>query len=571
MTVRTALDKPKVCRPPAYPEAMAHKCEFILNIGLFFDGTGNNWYEDAVSQGHTNVARLWRAYKDDDMEGFFKHYVPGVGTPFKDIGEEGRSKRGLAMGWGGEARIVWGLLQVLNSTHMFLKSGKSMFDRPQMLALCSNTVVPHNPELDASRYNEVQTTLNNLGLSAGLVDHWAARHAFIAESAGKLTMLHHDPKTSIRLVGIHLDVFGFSRGAAQARVFCNWLQEGLLIDGKMFGVPAQVRMLGLFDTVASVGPLSSGHGDWSSSENLRIPPESVVKNCVHFVALHELRKNFPLESVRVNGQLPSNCSEHVYPGSHSNVGGGYQPGEQGKAIGVMRGDGRSVRADHLKLSQVPLNDMLQAARKTVPINAADDPWMEFDTELGKANNLTKEFASTRYTQEEVAQYFELINIDPNLPFIEMIQAHSVAYLAWRYRLMLNKRFHTLMSVKDAAQFDPQGLEYCKKGQALLEDQCKELGRWFPEDTRRLHPKAGEIYKAMQKITPSGVEHGFFDAWVHDSHASFWAQVGGWYKLVEPEGYVRHRGIYMGEDTRVATLYFDTNELNNISGEGSSYA
>lgn len=50
--------------------------------------------------------------------------------------------------------------------------------------------------------------------------------------------------------------------------------------------------------------------------------------------------------------------EIVYPGVHSDVGGGYGPGEQGRG-----------RDDADKLSQVPLLDMYREARKAgVPLD-----------------------------------------------------------------------------------------------------------------------------------------------------------------------------------------------------------
>ena len=63
-------------------------------------------------------------------------------------------------------------------------------------------------------------------------------------------------------------MFGFSRGAAQARVFCNWLTDALDSDSSLCGIPLQVDFLGIFDTVASVGLANSslvfdGHGGWA--------------------------------------------------------------------------------------------------------------------------------------------------------------------------------------------------------------------------------------------------------------------------------------------------------------------
>src|SRR5690606_2151804 len=106
---------------------------------------------------------------------------------------------------------------------------------------------------------------------------------------------------------------------------------------------------GLFDSVASVGlPTSSGigtdgHASWADAPHLRVPP--AVKNCVHFVAMHENRGSFPVELVRVAGVLPANCCEYMFPGMHSDVGGGYAPHDQGR--------GPNGRDDE-KLSLLPL-------------------------------------------------------------------------------------------------------------------------------------------------------------------------------------------------------------------------
>lgn len=70
-----------------------------------------------------------------------------------------------------------------------------------------------------------------------------------------------------KLLGIKLYVYGFSRGAAAARAFVNWLVEllpgvfrkgakpdlCLTLEGADWKVPLSVEFLGLLDTVASVG------------------------------------------------------------------------------------------------------------------------------------------------------------------------------------------------------------------------------------------------------------------------------------------------------------------------------
>ncbi|MBK1886973.1 phospholipase effector Tle1 domain-containing protein [Marinobacter sp. DY40_1A1] len=140
-----------------------------------------------------------------------------------------------------------------------------------------------------------------------------------------------------------LDVFGFSRGAATARHFVNreiydttgslygeykgrlvraFEREGLLWPNKV-----TVRFLGLFDTVAAVADLEnldfSAHDADTGRINTNVKPEHVGR-AVQFVARDERRHNFSLNSLRdESGKLPEHFGEWVLPGAHSDIGGGY--------------------------------------------------------------------------------------------------------------------------------------------------------------------------------------------------------------------------------------------------------
>jgi hypothetical protein len=115
--------------------------------------------------------------------------------------------------------------------------------------------------------------------------------------------------------------------------------------------------------------------------NQELPTSSLVKRCLHIVASHEQRLSFPLESIRrEKGGYPANSVEVIYPGVHSDQGGGYPPGDQGKAIGEN---------DGLLLSQIALNDLyadayahgapLKVPKETLPVELRHEVWrtMEF--------------------------------------------------------------------------------------------------------------------------------------------------------------------------------------------------
>lgn len=88
------------------------ECQGQVHVGIYFDGTGNNrdWPGTYISgktrsresqrarNGHSNVARLYDAALTDLDGGFFKYYVPGVGTPFEEVGDT--SEEGDTLGGG---------------------------------------------------------------------------------------------------------------------------------------------------------------------------------------------------------------------------------------------------------------------------------------------------------------------------------------------------------------------------------------------------------------------------------------------------------------------------------------
>jgi hypothetical protein len=271
------------------------RCRLYPKLSFFFDGTGNNLDIDEPQQRLSNVAKLYRAAINDQKgRGATPTYLPGVGTPFKIPKIMGYTDR-LADDKGGAAGLGLG------------KGGEM----------------------------RIQFALAEL--SRILEREWS--------SAWK----------SMQFISV--SVFGFSRGATEARAFvrrligtkCQRTDSGLVWRAP-HGEPTPVRIkfMGLFDTVASVGGPTL-HLDWAS--DLAIPPE--VERCVHFVSAHEVREAFPLDSVRVGRAYPANCEEVVYPGVHSDVGGGYEPDVQG-------------RSD--RLARIPLRHMLaEAIRAGVPM------------------------------------------------------------------------------------------------------------------------------------------------------------------------------------------------------------
>ncbi|HQF55495.1 MAG TPA: DUF2235 domain-containing protein, partial [Fibrobacteria bacterium] len=155
---------------------------------------------------------------------------------------------------------------------------------------------------------------------------------------------------------LKLHIFGFSRGAAIARALVNELfDQDALQKFQLSQTRIEIELLGIFDTVGSVGVPGNG---LDIGFDLSVHA-SRVKKVVHLVAQSEVRASFDLWSIRcppglksdwtlervlkegpravgpedwedVRGRAPmpnADWEEWVVPGMHADVGGGYGPEE----------------------------------------------------------------------------------------------------------------------------------------------------------------------------------------------------------------------------------------------------
>ena len=115
--------------------------------------------------------------------------------------------------------------------------------------------------------------------------------------------------------GDKLFVFGFSRGAATARLFVSDLNKYQVS-------PIRVAFLGLYDTVLQ-SPFKYGTStsifnmDIHDKKSSKLP--TIVEKAVHFVAIDEHRYNFQPTLLNKDSRV----KEIWVPGCHSDCGGGY--------------------------------------------------------------------------------------------------------------------------------------------------------------------------------------------------------------------------------------------------------
>lgn len=68
-------------------------------LSFFFDGTGNNLDADVGTLKHSNGAKLYRVHAEDNVvTGVYRIYVPGVGTYFDEVDDDGGGTLGLGSG-----------------------------------------------------------------------------------------------------------------------------------------------------------------------------------------------------------------------------------------------------------------------------------------------------------------------------------------------------------------------------------------------------------------------------------------------------------------------------------------
>ncbi|RQO68256.1 DUF2235 domain-containing protein [Aquitalea sp. FJL05] len=503
------------------------KCRGQIHVVLFFDGTGNNlnldYYQPKPDQQKpSNIARMFLAARDKPDDGYFRFYMPGVGTPFPEIGDKG-GMLGTAAGAGGEARILWALTRLLNAPYRYVTKGVLIDDGL------------------AKSITEMASGVTGRAMRWALFTNWQRRlQAALKGRKPEVTQ-------------INLSVFGFSRGATEARAFVNWLYQVCKQENggwHFAGIPLRTQFLGIFDTVASVGLAQlfpdnlpfTGHMAWADG-NLAIHP--AVEQCVHYLAGHEVRACFPLDTVRRGNSYPANAMEVMYPGSHSDVGGGYMNGE----LGIMA-------AQNSQMCVIPCRRMYEAALKAgVPLLAMNQ----------LTDQVQKLLTPTQQVINDFNAYLRDAKVAP-ASAEKMHQQHMALYLSQRfkYRREFTKRapYRTASSkhqqyLQRTQQGIISGLAKLHAGDPMSPDfdpahaAAKVKNR--PSSYSRaldpaVSPETDPAHIAssldLRRLTPA-VEH-FLESYIHDSVAGF-IETAFYEGTFNGCGLFKFRTVYKGDE------------------------
>lgn len=533
------------------------ECQGQVHVNIYFDGTGNNreWAGTFVTgktrstqtqlarNGHSNVARLYDVALEDRENGFFNFYVPGVGTPFSDVGDtnqDGDTLGGGAAKYGAD-RIHWAILQIFNAVHQYLNA------------------------TDLLPPDELEPLVASL--SEARILEGVARRSTLSAVANRLERVVKGHQRRVK--SVHVSVFGFSRGAAQARAFVHRLYEisemwGSGCGYNVAGIPLYLNFMGIFDTVASVGiaamsRVSKGKWDWAAGEMMSIHPEA--RQCVHFAALHEQRINFPVD-------LAAGGREMLYPGMHSDVGGGYSPGSQGKDFVNGKADGTA------KLSQITLIDMHHEAIKAGVLLMSMD-------EIRQQPVSAMHFGCHPQLIRDYNAWLGGHGVGSGA-HAQQIRGHATQFVAWKGKRlwngpesMLEQPFYRQSDEEDRVDLSNAQRDFGKlmatlaqgkKEMALYRKQMEEVHKRTEEGRRTGRP----VFEPSPRASPAGykyatlpdetralldmvLEHApvpecsvvLFDNYVHDSLAGFYMLRYTELNIpaLNTHGYLRYREVF----------------------------
>ncbi|WP_336041993.1 DUF2235 domain-containing protein [Acinetobacter dispersus] len=491
------------------PPTAKQDCSDVVHISVFFDGTGNNKDADEEKKKWSNPARLWRTANQyvvdsriNNSTSNYAIYVSGVGTRFN--GElnifqralaimQDHSGFGLGVGTGGTRRLDYGEDQLNDALKqvMIINAKKA--------------------EIDTGKYaNEKKV------YSFAEVDNSLKQHRLIKK--------------------INISTFGFSRGAALARAFTNqfmWQCESDC-NGLTYGTgkyPIEFKFMGIFDTVASFGLPATNLNNNLTFEGRDMVIDERVKMCVHHVAGNELRFAFPVDLIhKENGQIAnSNWKELVYPGMHSDVGGGYTPGSQNVNDNFAR---------------IPLKDMLEDAV------SAGVRMFDYDQLKEKYGAL---FAEQFEIQNETQRLYDAVKAQ--MPATGKVQDQIITSMKVYYAAYGALATQKTASVSQQARSDNKIREFIPIGPSDMATEIERLDK-LRKLTESKSPGGINIFRLLSPVSKAyeyylGIADWQFQSWkngstpeimdfyqnyIHDSKYGFISNA-------EPFSYFRQRTVY----------------------------
>lgn len=334
------------------------KTKVHFTVGIFFDGTGNN---------RTNSEKIY--YKNLDSSHRIKKVIPDESS-YTNKAKKSFKIDSDSSYWNPYSNVAL------------------LFDLYQVKPLFRDDT-DNKTKIVLKQYVQGIGTLNDKEddiIGTALGEGTRGIIGKVADGCSELSNQISDVFNSNKnteIGSITFDVFGFSRGAASARHFCNEIRGvnsiektkggdiifnlGVLGDffkknniqneltqydfEKLNKEKVTIRFLGLFDTVVSQMiiknkfgtilnlaspltkiPIGLGNVIEASFDNVKQRLDNLsIESIVHLVAKDEYRRNFASTRIDINkineinkiSKIKTKAIEIVFDGAHSDIGGGY--------------------------------------------------------------------------------------------------------------------------------------------------------------------------------------------------------------------------------------------------------
>lgn len=355
-------------------------CGREWHVGFFFDGVGRNIDQDASEQRLSNVARLFRAYPDEDSNTDFvchnKFYFSGMGTPYN---EELISKLYTIMDQSLESmkedlndfaketheEISKEIRNRRGSWNETLKKIQDKLLDPKELRKKRNDIFKNMAKksiVESTQWIRDNEIISAFFLTGEVTRINAAKvlfaNAFVENST------NNNDSTAIKIKSISVSLYGYDTGAALARKFLDELLEEFCEkegeDKYLFKkVPVNIVFAGFFDC-SRHSPASNNNGldyflslpgEITKNNKLKTAGKiakvafgekaieldtilpGTVKNALHLVAAYERRL---WRSLYQLGGMNAEHKEILLPGCSEDVGGGLKPDEQKPSAELCR-------------------------------------------------------------------------------------------------------------------------------------------------------------------------------------------------------------------------------------------
>lgn len=319
-------------------------------FGVFFDGTGNNMISSKIAKERRKLVKKTKGDKDD-WDLYVNNDLENGSNQIEDKEIKNADDAALAyqeQNFSEHVGTGRSNVAILHSCYQGMSNDQRKKEEEESCLHIYNIYIEGAGKNSINDDSKIQDAKNALG--SGMGNGKTGVVALVSKAVRMVRLVldgfceyfnSEDSKAEI-----HFDVFGFSRGAACARLFsyvagrgsaeplkceskfskfqaAQYVENGYMhfLD-KIEGLKHDVAFLGIYDTVSSIGITYNNN---VIDFGMFSPEESWVKETIHMCAMDEYRNHFALTDINV--EKDGNIEVFV-PGCHSDIGGGYQIGSE---------------------------------------------------------------------------------------------------------------------------------------------------------------------------------------------------------------------------------------------------